>query len=100
MCTFKVYILVRLVPEIQEAKCSEFTVQTLPPPPPFRKMNTITHKKMCGGGAKKIGALHNFCPPPLDLILFTPLREIYNLTQEQGAVYVISSEPPFIWLHS
>ena len=100
MCTFKLYILVRLVPEIQEAKCSEFTVQTLPPPPPFRKMNTITHKKKGGGGQKKLALCTIFAPPPLDLILFTPLREIYNLTQEQGAVYVISSEPPFIWLHS
>jgi len=54
------------------------------------------------GGAKKLALYTIFAPLPY-LILFTPLREIYNLPQEQEhkvTVYVISSEPPFTGLHS
>ena len=43
MCAFTDLIFVRLLPDIQEAKCSEFTVQPLPPPP---------LGELLGGGAK------------------------------------------------
>ena len=32
MCTFKKYLILIIMPDIQEAKCFEFTVQILPPP--------------------------------------------------------------------
>jgi len=47
-----------LMPDIQEAKCYEFTVQIGAP---------------IGGGPKKISRFMQILPPPLDLFLYTPL---------------------------
>ena len=45
---------------IQEAKCFEFTVQILPPPPEARRVE--------GGGDKKMFALRAHFAPPLTFI--------------------------------
>ena len=57
MCTLK-YLMV--MPDIQKAKCFEFTVQILPP-------------ALGGGGGKKIITVCETMPPPR-FISYTPLK--------------------------
>ena len=51
------------MPDIQEAKCLEFTVQILPPPP----------RSFWREGAKKF-RFAQISPPAIYLFLYTPLR--------------------------
>ena len=52
MCTLKNFIL---MPDTQEAKCFEFTVKILPPPPVLSNDSSWKYKRCTPPGCKDIG---------------------------------------------